>query len=211
MTEVKRSPAGRPKSQEKQQNILASASCLFLRNGFTSTSMDNVAKDAGVSKQTVYSHYKNKDALFSAVIDWKVEQYQLDDEHIKQQGDDLNSVLTTIGLQFVQLLHDPEVIAMYRVMMGEVSSDIHIAELFYESGPKRAIFLLVNYLLQRPKQSLNQKQAIDLSLVFFNLLKGEHHMKSLLGLPHQLSAEEQVKFVESVVRRFTVILEHEET
>ena len=52
-------PVGRPKSMEKRNQILSSASQLFLQDGFTNTTMDNVAKQSGVSKQTVYSHFAN--------------------------------------------------------------------------------------------------------------------------------------------------------
>ena len=63
--------AGRPKSDLKRQSILEAAAGLFLEHGFSQTSMDLVANTAGVSKQTVYSHFNNKDALFSAVIELK--------------------------------------------------------------------------------------------------------------------------------------------
>ena len=59
---------GRPKSEEKYHLILHAASCLFLKEGFANTSMDTVAKASGVSKQTVYSHFEGKDALFKAAI-----------------------------------------------------------------------------------------------------------------------------------------------
>ena len=60
MSSDKTTGAGRPKSQEKQQQILTSAACLFLKQGFSNTSMDLIANEADVSKQTVYSHFKNK-------------------------------------------------------------------------------------------------------------------------------------------------------
>lgn len=205
----KRSQAGRPKSTEKQRQILMSASCLFLRQGFSATSMDNVAKEASVSKQTVYSHFKNKDALFSAVIALKCQQYQMDEEHILQCQRSLREVLLLIGEQFVRLLHDVEVIAMYRVVMGEVSANIHVAELFYEAGPKRAMLMLKDYLLQQREIVVPEARLKHLVMVFFNMLKGEHHMKSLMGLPGELSATEQAEFVVRVVDDFMTILRHQ--
>jgi len=205
----KRSQAGRPKSTEKQRQILMAASCLFLRQGFSATSMDNVAKEASVSKQTVYSHFKNKDALFSAVIALKCQQYQMDEEHILQCQRSLREVLLLIGEQFVRLLHDDEVIAMYRVVMGEVSANIHVAELFYEAGPKRAMLMLKDYLLQQQELVVPEARLKHLVMVFFNMLKGEHHMKSLMGLPGELSASEQAEFVVRVVDDFMTILRHQ--
>ena len=76
MTEPRRQ--GRPKSEEKRQDILRAASTLFLKEGFANTSMDSVAKASGVSKQTVYSHFSSKDSLFKAAIGSKCRSYQLD-------------------------------------------------------------------------------------------------------------------------------------
>lgn len=46
--------AGRPKSEEKRIAIRDAATRLFLQGGVTRTSMDAVAREAGVSKQIVY-------------------------------------------------------------------------------------------------------------------------------------------------------------
>jgi TetR/AcrR family transcriptional repressor of mexJK operon len=64
------SPAGpgRPKDLAKRRAILDAAKNLFVRNGYASTSMDAVAAEAGVSKLTVYSHFTDKETLFSAAV-----------------------------------------------------------------------------------------------------------------------------------------------
>ena len=48
--------------------IVAAASDLFLKHGFLGTNMDEIAATAEVSKQTVYSHFHNKEALFLEVV-----------------------------------------------------------------------------------------------------------------------------------------------
>ena len=103
--------AGRPKSLEKRDKILDAASDLFLEQGFSPTSMDMVAKKAEVSKQTVYSHFSNKDALFIAVIDQKCHEYQLDDLDVNTSGCP-KELVTRFATQFVNLLMDPKVSAM---------------------------------------------------------------------------------------------------
>ena len=62
---------GRPKDPAKRAAILEAAKTLFLAGGFSGTSMDAVAKEAGVSKLTVYSHFSDKETLFSAAIEAK--------------------------------------------------------------------------------------------------------------------------------------------
>ncbi len=48
--------------------ILAAATAVFLRYGFKKTSMDDLARAAGLSRQGLYLHYKTKDALFKAAV-----------------------------------------------------------------------------------------------------------------------------------------------
>lgn len=193
------SKAGRPKSQQKREDILIAASSLFLELGFTATSMDLVANKAEVSKQTVYSHFKNKDALFIAIIEMKCAEYQFDREHLQDPQLSFTEVLQQIGLKFVRLLHDQDVIAMYRVVIGEVTSNPRVAELFFKAGPQHAIVLVSEYLNQHPELNLDEKAAYRWSVIFFNLLKGDFHMASLLGLDFALSPVQQEKVVANAV------------
>ena len=59
---------GRPKDPAKREAILAAAQVLFLGNGYEGSSMEAIAAEAGVSKLTLYSHFKDKEALFSAAV-----------------------------------------------------------------------------------------------------------------------------------------------
>lgn len=182
--------AGRPKSVEKREKILSSASDIFLKHGFSATSMDMVASQAGVSKQTVYSHFSNKDTLFSAVIDHKCNEYRFDPEQLFAPEDSPRDVLMKCGKQLVSLLRDPEVINMYRVVMGEVGSNPVVAQLFYDAGPKAGFDMLTNFMVNCPYMKVEKEKAHSLAVAFFNLIKGEHHMKELFGLPCNINSDE---------------------
>ena len=54
--------------RSKAAQILAAAKAAFLRDGFEPTSMDVVAREAGVSKATLYAHFASKDRLFASVV-----------------------------------------------------------------------------------------------------------------------------------------------
>merc|ERR1711974_177483 len=76
---TQRKPRGRTKSEEKRSQIIDAAGDLFMEQGHESVSMDGIAKLAGVSKQTLYSHFGSKEQLFSAAIQCKTEEYPLAD------------------------------------------------------------------------------------------------------------------------------------
>ena len=59
-------PGGR--SARKRRAIMEAATASFLRDGYRNTSMDQVAADAAVSKQTVYKHFADKQQLFREIV-----------------------------------------------------------------------------------------------------------------------------------------------
>ncbi|MFT8676520.1 MAG: TetR/AcrR family transcriptional regulator [Acetobacter sp.] len=62
---------GRPTShdtEELDQYLLEIAAGLFVQHGYAGTSIDQIARKASASKQTLYRRYPSKEALFVAVI-----------------------------------------------------------------------------------------------------------------------------------------------
>ena len=62
------SPKEAPRAEEKRVKIVTAATTLFSRYGFRRTSIDQLAAEAGVAKPTVYAYFKDKDAVFEAVV-----------------------------------------------------------------------------------------------------------------------------------------------
>jgi AcrR family transcriptional regulator len=56
------------KESARQTQILETALSVFLRHGYRKTSMEDIANTAGISRQGIYLHFKDKDAIFSASI-----------------------------------------------------------------------------------------------------------------------------------------------
>ena len=53
---------------KRQAHVLETALAVFARHGFGKTSIEDIAKAAGISRQGIYLHFKNKDEIFSASI-----------------------------------------------------------------------------------------------------------------------------------------------
>lgn len=199
---------GRPKSEKKRATILDCASDLFLHNGFTNTSMDMVAKKAGVSKQTVYSHFNNKDELYTAVIDTKCRQYKLDATRLEHCDAPIHDVLLEIANQTISLLQDPQVIAMYTVVIGEAKNNPHVAELFYRAGPLQSVETVARIIQSYLPTEIDAFQSKALATDFFNLIKSDFHMRSMLHLPFSLSDTQQRCLCERVCLQIMLILEN---
>lgn len=194
---------GRPKSEEKKSEIIHAATELFLAQGYSKTSMDEVAQVAGVSKQTVYSHFKNKETLFQQVVILKSDELAPAPEILEQQGLSVQEVLTELGYGFTALLHCPESIGIHRIIISEATRDPTVAHLFYEVGPMRCIGNLANYFKQQHKKGrLNVPNAEEAAGHFFCLLKGIQHMAILMNILPCPTSEEQKIHVQTVVQMF---------
>src|SRR5258708_39798449 len=56
-------------TNDKRARILATAQSLFLRYGVKRTSVDDVARGAGIAKGTVYLYFESKETLFKAIAE----------------------------------------------------------------------------------------------------------------------------------------------
>jgi TetR/AcrR family transcriptional regulator, regulator of autoinduction and epiphytic fitness len=56
------------KESARQGHVLETALTVFVRHGFRKTSIKDISKAAGISRQGIYLHFKDKDAIFSASI-----------------------------------------------------------------------------------------------------------------------------------------------
>jgi TetR/AcrR family transcriptional repressor of mexJK operon len=202
---------GRPKSEEKNSLILDAASCLFLKDGFANTSMDTVAKASGVSKQTVYSHFDSKDALFQAAITSKCRTYQLDAQQLVEASSgtmSFSECMKKVGAQFVRLLQDKEAVAMFRVIIAEAANNTHVANLFYQAGPQAYLATLSNVVEQYGHGKLSKDCAHELAFDFCSLLKGEFHTMMLCGLKAPMSEKSIEKYVSQAVEKVELLFTH---
>lgn len=64
------------KQAERTTRILQKAFQVFCRDGFQNANMDEVSRNAGVGKGTIYRHYRNKEGLFFAVFDSSLDRLE---------------------------------------------------------------------------------------------------------------------------------------
>lgn len=196
---------GRPKDQAKRQAILTAAKELFVRNGYTSTSMDAVAAEAGVSKLTVYSHFTDKETLFSAAVVARCE------EQMPALFDELNrdlpaqTLLLNVARGFQTLINSPESIELHRLMVTLGTQDPKLSQIFFEAGPQR-ILLETERLLSRLEKTgqLRFDSPKTAAEHFLSLIKGACNFRLLVGcgeLPDDATAEAHVQEVVGLFMR----------
>ena len=196
---------GRRKSSAKRDAVLHAAGDLFLAQGLQQVSMDAVAERAGVSKQTVYSHFRGKDELFRAVIAAKVGSYVFGEQDLPLSND-LGETLRMLGMRLLELIYDPEVIAMKRVVIAEAAGQPGLAALFFESGPGATV-VAVRSLLERVGANgglclVNTEHA---AWVFLGMVMAPYQLPLLFGTAPPFEAKAIAAHVEQVVDEFLTL------
>ena len=192
----------RGKSEQKRQQILESASTLFLIDGFEGVSMDAVAKSADVSKQTVYSHFGSKEELFTAVIGCACEQHALTDQLFDPEQP-VEIVLLELATHFTDLLFSDQAVRLHRLCVASSDQRSSIGQLFWEAGPIKLRAKLTKYLTQQvERNALNIPDIEFAAQQFIFMLKGEYYHRRILGIDESDSQEKLPSYLKSCVSLF---------
>ena len=200
---TKAASPGRPKDPGKHVAILDAAKRLFVAQGFAGVSMDQIAAEAGVSKLTVYSHFGDKETLFSAAITAKCQDVLPDELFVRPPEGPLREQLRAIGHAFFALITSEEAIAMHRMMNTPGTAENALRELFWNAGPRRVQDVFAQFLQARVAQG--QLEVDDVALAssqFFSLLKGELHPMMACGLCLDPGPAEVARHIDATVDFF---------
>lgn len=74
--------------EDLQGRILLTANELFMRYGFRSVSMDDISRNLGISKKTIYHFYPEKEELVRAIFHQHQSQWLINSEKIKSSAND---------------------------------------------------------------------------------------------------------------------------
>lgn len=198
-----RSAPGRPKDPAKRDAILTAAKQLFATDGLDGTSMDAVARLAGVSKLTVYSHFADKDALFKAAVQSKCEEQMPEALFHVDPKAPIARQLAGIARGFHDLVFSPESVALHRMMIANAGHSPHLASLFFEAGPQRVLAAFEQFLREAVRAgSLKVRDPAEAAGHFFVLIKGTEHMRQLVGCGCTEAPVDRDRHLKSVVDLF---------
>jgi TetR/AcrR family transcriptional repressor of mexJK operon len=173
---------GRPKDLEKRAAILEAAKRLFPEHGFEGTSMDTIAAAAGVSKLTVYSHFKDKETLFVEAVRVKCVQQMPAELFSVDATGSVREQLNVIAHAFFNLITAKDSISLHRLLTTGAGSSIKLAQMFWEAGPQMLLTGFADFL--RHEVAAGQLDIPDITRAasqFFCLIKGDLHARLLCG------------------------------
>ena len=185
-----RKKRGRPFDEDKLKSIISTAGRLFGENGFERTTIDAISDASGVTKMSIYSHFKSKEDLFGATITSRVEEeFSIENENLNPKNP--RDGLAAIAEKFLTLIRKDEVLGMYRTMFSSALTHQNLCNLFYKNGPLMVHREVAGYLYQcNDVGSIEAADCDFLATQFLSLFTGLPHIECLLGIKKPTKKED---------------------
>lgn len=129
-----------PRSKAKRKQIRHGALAAFLERGFAATSTDAIASRAGVSKQTLYAHFRSKEDLLVDVLGAfvaRIDRDELGEPRPVGSENELRVRLRELAEDTVRALTQADYLALVRMIIGEGRRVRQVGELWANTVPGR--------------------------------------------------------------------------
>jgi TetR/AcrR family transcriptional regulator, mexJK operon transcriptional repressor len=155
-----------------RERVLRAATSSFLARGYGS-SVDDIARRAGVAKQTVYQHFANKDELFKAVAGDLAKRVL-----VKLEGGDIRQSLIRFAVEYRKRALGAQGIATFRTLVPEVPRFRAVARDMYANTAGEMVRRLAEFL----KEKLDAPDPAFSAEMLMSMLAGVDRMKRLFAV-----------------------------
>jgi TetR/AcrR family transcriptional repressor of mexJK operon len=200
-----RGRGGRPSRQQSAQladRILDVAETLFLGHGFGATSIEAVAKRAGISKRTFYHRFPGKERLFEAVVRRLMERWLPPFDTGLLTPPNLADALRRAAEYMLKIALTPEALALHRLVIHEARRFPGLARILHDLGAASGIDRIANHL--EPRIRSGELRDIDPRFAaeqfILSVVTGPQRRALGLGVP--LSAGEISTHAQNAVTLF---------
>jgi TetR/AcrR family transcriptional regulator, mexJK operon transcriptional repressor len=166
-------PEDAGRTARKRQGIAEAATAAFLRNGYLGTSMDEIAALAGVSKQTVYKQFADKERLFTEIVLGIIDQVGepfFGGIDALEDTEDLETDLRKLAGQLITIVTDPQLLQLRRLVIGEAGRFPELGRSYFERGPGRSTQTLASRFQLLAERGLLRLDDAHLAAQHFNWL-----------------------------------------
>lgn len=205
--DMPRATRGRPRiigENERRARVIEAAERVFVSHGYSESSVDLIAKRAGMSKKTLYQLFDTKQALFAAVIAARREALK---EMIQSEccGKETEPgvILRRFLLQVARFALAHRQSDLYRLVIAESRRAPELACAFYQEGPSKARLSLMEWLTEQDRAGTlivpNPEMAASM---LCSMVIAEPQMRILIGDLHAVEDAAIEARVDGAVRLF---------
>lgn len=187
----------------KFDQVLIGARTVFMRDGFARASVDDIAREAGVSKATIYAYFPDKQLLFLEVAGMECRR-QVDDVEASITADvPVRTMLTDAGERIAAVMMSETGRQVFRIVIAEAEHFPGLAQEMYDFGPGVVLGRLARGLqgyvdagdLAIPDVELAAHQ-------FVQLCRAPIHDRIVFGMAKSIKPEEVRRGIDGAVDMF---------
>lgn len=172
-----------PRGDVRRTELAAVAERTFLKHGFSATTMQMIASEAGSSKETLYRHFTSKQALFAELISARAAAIAGPQSAIASD-EKPEQALTELGMGLMHLLVADKTTFLLRIVLAEAHRAPELARILYRHGPGATLERLTKYLNSATRRGQlrcpDPKRAAKL---FLGAVASHYHLYGLIGQP----------------------------
>ena len=191
------------KRGRKYADVIAGAREVFLRDGFEGASVDDIARAAGVSKDTLYSYFADKRVLFQDVARNEFEVIANRATQSIDRSAPARQVLTQAAFAIISYNTSPMGISFYRMCLAEAERFPDIGKAYYENGAEVAHREISAFLEEaHARGELQIDDPLRAAKVFLALCRSDLHIRLLLAVTDKVQTGETGAIVDDAVTMF---------
>ena len=195
--------SGRPKDLEKRAKILQAAKSIFLKMGYHATSMDQIAKEAAVTKLTVYNHFQDKANLFICAIEESCEEPIRAKQFELTPESDFRQALYLMCQRALSIIYLPEAMKLDRVLFELAAEQSPLTQQFFDASHTRMCHVWCDFFEQAIAFKFIQADApLKQTELIISLMLGIRHQQVLLGLAPVPTANEIDQIIQHAIEIF---------
>jgi AcrR family transcriptional regulator len=185
----------------KNEAILEAASDVIFERGLAAT-LDEIARRAGVSKQTIYNHYGSKVDLMRALIERRA-QSVTDPLDVPGAEAFPERALAAYAELLLRTVTFERGIAFLRLMIESAPRDPALVQAVLPNGFRDSRAKLAAFLARETRAGrLATPDPAEAADFFGGMVLGGRQLEGLLGLPSELTAERIDRIAREAARRF---------
>lgn len=193
---------GRPPAPAAADNIVTAATGLFLEAGYAATTMQDIARRFGGSKQTIYARFPDKSALFKAVILSFTEQKLRGWRELAKVRGGAEDSLRSVARALVTATLDRETTLMQRLIIAEVGREPALAEFVHSHSTVPALNLVRGIMERLISEGGLAGDPKDLAVFFCDLVIATPLRDALFGTARRDDLEQMLGRQEKAIAFF---------
>ena len=176
--------------RKRRNEMIEAAYSLFMEKGYATASVDDIIRVSGGSKSSVYKYFGSKEGILKAVIESLAEEMLREFRLEFPSGGTPREALTRIGMVLIDLALSDNAISQHRHAVSHARAFPDVAKLWYESGPKRTMDGLAQFLEKEAAEGrLQIADPRRAALLFAGMIIFHENMRLLVGLPRPKRSE----------------------